>query len=408
MAPKNNHLVALDIGTSSISAAIAELREGQTPHLIGIGTTPSRGLRKGVVINIEATVESIRRAVEQAETMAGIQANSVFASISGSHIQGLNSNGIVGIRNKEVSHYDIEKVIDAAKAVAIPLDREVLHVLPQEFIIDNQDGIREPLGISGVRLEARVHIVTGSVASAQNVVKCANRCGLTVKDIVLSPLAASASVLSDEERELGVALVDIGGGTTDIIVYHGGSVRHTAVLAVGGSHITNDIAAGLRTPIGAAEDIKQRYASAVADQNDGVSTLEVASTGGRAPRILSQSMLGEIVEPRVQEIFRLVKRELERVGCVELLTSGIVLTGGSSRLKRIGEVAESVFQLPVRIGEPTGISGVTDLIRGPEFSTVAGLILFSSRRQNFSNAYRGQSVVGRTFRNVSNWLSEHF
>ena len=287
MAAKSNIIVGLDIGTCMITVSVGEVVSDGKINLIGVGTSPSKGLRKGVVINIEATVESISKAISQAETMAGAEIRAVFASISGSHIRGLNSHGIVGIRNKEVSAYDIEKVIEAAKAVAIPMDREILHVLPQEFIIDEQDGIREPLGISGVRLEARVHIVTGAVASAQNIVKCANKCGLNVKDIVLSSLASGKAVLSPEEQELGVCLVDIGGGTADIAVFHGGAVRYTSVVSIGGNHITNDIAAGLRTPIAAAEEIKCRHGAAISSLIGKSDTIEVPSTGDRSSRILS-------------------------------------------------------------------------------------------------------------------------
>lgn len=407
MAAKSEKIVGLDIGTTSVKVAIAEVKPDGQIDIIGVGSSPSRGLRKGVVINIEATVNSISKAIEQAETMAGSEIGSVYASISGSHIQGLNSNGIVGIKGKEVSAQDIEKVIEAAKAVAIPLDREVIHVLPQEFIIDDQDGIKEPLGISGVRLEARVHMVTGSVASAQNVVKCANRCGLNVRDIVLSPLASGKAVLSPEEQELGVCLVDIGGGTTDIAVFHAGAIKHTAVIAVGGNHITNDIAAGLRTPIAAAESIKCREGAALASIVSAEDTIEVPSTGGRQPRILSKTFLAEIIEPRVTEIFTLVKRELIRAGCDELLTSGLVLTGGSAHLKGISDVMESVFHLPVRVSSPARVGGLADLVKDSAYSTSVGLIIYGSSMSG-EQRYGGQRVFGRFGRRVANWLGEHF
>ncbi|MCB0332760.1 MAG: cell division protein FtsA [Bdellovibrionales bacterium] len=418
MANKSNTIVGLDIGTTTITVVVGEILSDGKVNIVGVGRSPSRGLRKGVVINIEATVESISKAIEQAETMAGIEISSVIAAISGSHIKGINSNGIVGIKGKEVSSIDVEKVIDAAKAVAIPLDREVLHVLPQEFIIDDQDGIREPLGISGVRLEVRVHIVTGAVASAQNIVKCANRCGLSVRDIVLASLASGAAVISPEEQELGVCLVDIGGGTTDITVFHGGGVKHTSVLAVGGTHITNDIAAGLRTPIAAAESIKCEYASAIGSSaaHGALShqstlfdeTIEVPSTGGRPPRVISRTVLSDIVEPRMNEIFTLVQRELMRAGCEEFLTSGIVLTGGTANLQGIEQLAENIFDLPVRVGAPIGISGVVDLVKGPEYSTAVGLALQGAKEQSLSSFSTNRSFTGKVFQRVSNWFAEHF
>jgi cell division protein FtsA len=340
--------------------------------------------------------------------MAGCQIHSVFAAISGSHIKGFNSHGIVGIKNKEVSAQDIEKVIEAAKAVAIPLDREVLHVLPQEFIIDEQDGIREPLGISGVRLEARVHIVTGAVASAQNIVKCANRCGLTVQDIVLAPLASGKGVVSTEEQELGVCVVDIGGGTADIVVFHGGAVKHTGVVSVGGAHITNDIAAGLRTPLSAAEEIKCRYGTALTSLVSRDETIEVPSTGGRSPRVISKLVLSEIIEPRATEIFNLVHREIVKAGVDEILTSGIVLTGGTANLKGIAELAEQVFSLPVRVGNPIGFGGLTDLVRGPEYATAVGLVQYGAQNAASGKLSHARGFAGRIFRKVSGLFSDYF
>jgi cell division protein FtsA len=470
MATRPNYVVGLDIGTQSAKVVITEVFPDGKVNVLGVGSSPSRGLRKGVVINIEATVDAISRAVSQAETMAGCEVSSVFASISGSHISGLNSHGIVGIKNKEVSHLDVEKVIEAAKAVAIPLDREILHVLPQEFIIDDQDGIKDPIGISGVRLEARVHIVTGAVASAQNVVKCANRCGLTVRDIMFSSLASARAVLSPEEQELGVCLLDIGGGTTDLTVFHAGAVAHTAVISVGGNHITNDIAAGLRTPIAAAEEIKCRYGNAMSGAGK-EETIEVASTGGRSSRVLSRVVLSEIVEPRVNEILQMAQRELVRSGCYDFLTSGLVLTGGSASLGGLSAMAEQVFNLPVRIGSPAGgglqrvgsgyserrtaegdgseglalprarengsrgsaitapvnmltlgggsaspwgsqpgsqLGGLTDLVQLPEYATAVGLALYGAE-QGARSGYGGeQSRLARAFKKVGNWISEHF
>ncbi len=413
MGSRANHIVGLDIGTTTTTVVAAEVLSdaslgGTKLNVLGVGVSPSRGLRKGVVINIEATVDSISKAVAQAETMAGFEISSVFAGISGSHISGFNSHGIVGVKNKEVNFQDVEKVIEAAKAVAIPLDREILHVLPQEFIIDEQDGIREPIGISGVRLEARVHIVTGAVASAQNIVKCANRCGLTVNDIVLSSLASSRAVLSPEEQELGVCLLDIGGGTTDLIVFHAGAVKHTSVLPVGGNHITNDIAAGLRTPVGAAEEIKCGYGTALLSSASKDDTIEVPSTGGRASRVLSKLVLSEIIEPRVQEIFTLVQRDLVKSGCYDYLTSGLVLTGGTASLKGIGQVAEQVFNLPVRVGPPQGVGGITDLVSSPDYACAVGLALFGVGNQAQARYSSGSSLVRKVVRGVGNWFARHF
>ncbi|NDC37679.1 MAG: cell division protein FtsA [Proteobacteria bacterium] len=408
MPSKPNIIVGLDIGTTSIRVVVSELKSDGKVEILGLGSTESHGLRKGVVINIESTVDAIGKAVTQAETMAGCEISAVYAAISGSHIKGLNSHGIVGIKHREVSHLDIEKVIEAAKAVAIPLDREVLHVLPQEFIIDEQDGIKAPLGISGVRLEARVHIVTGAVASAQNIVKCANRCGLAVRDIVLASLASAKAVVSAEERELGVCVLDIGGGTTDLIVFHAGAVKHTSVISVGGNHITNDIAAGLRTPIGAAEQIKCRYGVALGSLVSADDTIEVPSTGGRQSRVLSKQILAEIIEPRATEIFTLVQRDLVKAGMDELLTSGLVLTGGTANLGAITQVAERVFNLPVRLGAPMGLGGLVDLVKGPEFATVAGLVLYGAETPGAGRMPGGKTLLGRYMNRMTGWFAEHF
>jgi cell division protein FtsA len=408
MALKSNILVGLDIGTTNINVTVAEHTPDGRIEVLGVGTSPSRGLRKGVVINIEATVDSIAKAIAQAESMAGVNITSVYAAISGGHVKGFNSHGIVGIKNKEVSPLDVERVIEAAKAVAIPLDREILHVLPQEFIIDEQDGIREPLGISGVRLEARVHIVTGAVASAQNVVKCANRCGLAVKDIVLAGLASGRAVVSPEEQELGVCLVDIGGGTSDVTVFHAGAVKHTSVISVGGNLITSDIAAGLRTPINAAEDIKCRFGAAQASAFSRDETIEVPSTGGRSARVLSKLVLAEIIEPRVNEIFTLLQRDLAKSGCLDYLTSGIVLTGGSANLSGIAAVGEQVFNLPVRVGVPTGVGGLTDLVKAPQYATGVGLVLHGAQSAASGRFSKGRSPLGRALARVGNWFGEHF
>lgn len=377
----NDLIVGLDIGTTKIAVIVAERTDSGGVDIIGIGTHPSEGLRKGVVINIESTVNSIERAIEEAELMAGCEIDAVYAGIAGSHIKGFNSHGIVAIKNREVSVKDVERVIDAAKAVAIPMDREILHILPQEYIVDDQDGIKEPLGMSGVRLEAKVHIVTGAVASAQNIVKSANRVGLTVKDIVLEPIASSEAVLSPEEKELGVAMVDIGGGTTDLTIFHAGAVKHTAVVPLGGNHITADISAGLRTPTSSAEEIKKRYGLAYSGLSRAGETIEVPSTGGRDPRILPKQMLTEIIEPRLEEIFSLVYAEIVRSGFDEFLTAGIVLTGGTVLLEGSADLAEQVFRLPVRIGYPTGVGGLFDVVNSPQFATGVGLVLYGARRQ---------------------------
>ena len=410
MAAKPEIIVGLDIGTTKIAIIVAQRDVGGKLDIIGIGTHPSKGLRRGVVINIEATVDSIKRAVEEAELMAGCQISEVYAGIAGSHIKAFNSHGIVAVKNKEVSARDVERVIDAAKAIAIPMDREILHILPQEYIVDEQDGIREPLGMSGVRLEAKVHIVTGAVASAQNIVKSANRVGLSVADIVLEPLASAEAVLSPEEKELGVALVDIGGGTTDVSVFHEGSVRHTAVLALGGNHITSDIAAGLRTPSSSAEQIKRRYGCALARVVKNDETIEVASTGGREPRIMSRKVLAEIIEPRVDEILRLVHKELTRSGFDEFLTGGVVLTGGTVLLGNTSELAEQIFSLPVRIGYPTGVGGLVDVVNSPAFATGVGLVLYGARQQEYRHFGVGgkQGILSKVKSRMLDWFSEYF
>jgi cell division protein FtsA len=402
-------VVGLDIGTTKICAIVGELTENGI-DIIGIGTHPSKGLRKGVVVNIEATVASIRRAIEEAELMGGCEIANVYTGIAGGHIKGFNSQGIVAVKDKEVREADVVRVIDAAKAVAIPLDREVIHVLPQEFIIDEQGGIREPLGMSGVRLEAKVHIVTGAVSSAQNIVKCANRTGLNVSDIVLQPLASAEAVLSEDEKELGVCLVDMGGGTTDIAIFSGGSIVHTAVIALGGNNLTSDIAIGLRTPAHEAERIKQKYGCALASMVNKEETIEVPSVGGRQPRVLGRQILCEILEPRVEEIFQLVQREIQRCGYEDLLASGVVVTGGSTLLAGLPELAEEVLGLPVRRGMPRGIGGLVDVVKSPMYATGVGLVIYGAKHQDRrifrireeNNVYK--KVKGR----MREWLEEIF
>lgn len=407
--PTPTSLIAgLDIGTSTIKVVVGERKPDGRVDIVGVGSSPSRGLRKGVVVNIEGTVSAIAKAIAQAETMAGCEIGNVFATISGSHLRSQNSDGIVGIKGKEVSAFDIERVIEAAKAVAVPLDREILHVIPQEFVIDEQDGVKDPIGISGVRLEARVHIVTGAIASAQNLVKCANRCGLTVQDIVAAPLASGRGVLSQEEQELGVCLLDIGGGTTSIAVYQNGAIKFTSVLAVGGNHITNDIAAGLRTPLAAAERIKVEHGTALSAGVSKSETVEVPSVGGRPPRVLSKSVLAEIIEPRVSEIFALIQREVVKAGCDDSLTSGIVITGGAASMPGLTQVAEQVFNLPVRKGEPVGVGGLVDLVKGPEHAAAVGLVLHGAALAVAGRTHSGPGRMGRVVGRVVGWFTEHF
>jgi cell division protein FtsA len=405
---KENLIVGLDIGTTKICAIVGNLTE-EGLDIVGIGTSPSRGLRKGVVINIESTVESIQKALQEAELMAGCEIKSVFAGIAGGHIKGFNSQGVIAIKNREVSPEDVARVIDAAKALAIPMDREVIHVLPQEFIIDDQDGIKEPLGMSGVRLEAKVHIVTGAVASAQNIVKSCNRAGVNVADIVLEQLASSYAVLSADEKELGVAMVDIGGGTTDIAIYLDGAIKHTSVLSLGGNHLTNDIAVGLRTPMAEAEKIKKQYGCCLTSMVGKDESIEVPSVGGREPRMLSRQLLAEILEPRVEEIFTLVNREIIRSGYEDFIASGVVITGGTSILPGMPEMAEQIFNLPVRRGLPQDIGGLTDVVNSPIFATGVGLVKYGSRNLKAHKFMIGQeNVFDKVVRRMKEWLQEFF
>jgi cell division protein FtsA len=372
-----NLLVGLDIGTSKVVAIVGEIKSDGALEIIGIGSHPSRGLKKGVVVNIESTVQSIQRAVEEAELMAGCEIHSVYAGIAGSHVRSLNSHGIVAIKDKEVGPGDVERVIDAAKAVAIPADQKILHVLPQEYIIDAQEGIRDPIGMSGVRLEAKVHIVTGADSAAQNIVKCVQRCGLAVDDIVLEQLASSYAVLTEDEKDLGVCVVDIGGGTTDIAVFGGGAIRHTAVIPIAGDQITNDIAVSMRTPTQYAEDIKIKYACALSQLANPDETIEVPSVGDRPPRRLARQTLAEIVEPRYEELFGLIRDELRRAGLEEQVATGIVLTGGSAKMEGAIELAEEVFHMPVRLGVPQYVTGLSEVVSNPIHATGVGLLLYA-------------------------------
>ncbi|MDX1512540.1 MAG: cell division protein FtsA [Gammaproteobacteria bacterium] len=406
---EKNLIVGLDIGTSKVSAIVGEVSPEGDIEIIGIGFHPSRGLKKGVVVNIESTVQSIQRAVEEAELMAGCQIHSVFCGIAGNHIRSLNSHGIVAIRDKEVTASDVERVIDAARAVAIPADQKILHILPQEFIIDNQEGIREPIGMSGVRLEARVHMVTGAVSAAQNIVKCVRRCGLEVDDIILEQLASSESVLIDDEKDLGVCLVDIGGGTTDIAVFTEGAIRHTAVIPIAGDQVTNDIAVALRTPTQNAEEIKIKYACALAQLATAEETIEVPSVGDRPPRRLARQTLAEVVEPRYEELLTLVQAELRRSGFEDLIAAGVVVTGGSAKMEGLVDLAEEILHMPVRLGVPQTIAGLVDVVRNPIYATGVGLLLFGHRnsREKNSEALSGGSLKA-VWERMKGWFQGNF
>jgi cell division protein FtsA len=400
-------IVGLDIGTTKIACIAGEVTEDGV-DIIGIGTAPSKGLRRGYVVNIDATVASIQQAVDEAENMAGCEISQVYAAISGAHVRGLNSHGIVAVKDKEVRDADIARVIDAAKAVAIPMDREVLHVLPQQYVVDDQDGIRDPLGMAGVRLEAKVHIVTTAVASAQNVIKCANRCNLQVSDIVLESLASSQAVLEDDEKELGVALVDIGGGTCDLMVYADGAIVHTSVLPLGGGHVTNDIATVLRTPLDSAEKIKRKYGCAWSGHVDRDERMEVPSVGGRGPRVIPRLELVKVIEPRVEEIFEHVKKELMRCGYYDGLAGGLVLTGGATAMEGMCEVAEQVLNLPTRRGVPTKIGGLVDVVRSPAYSTGVGLVMFGAAQHKDVQAPSRDGDRPGMFRRAWSRLAEIF
>jgi cell division protein FtsA len=402
-------VVGLDIGTSKVVAIVGELQEDGGLTVIGFGMHPSRGLKKGVVVNIESTVNSIQRAVEAAELMADCEIHSVYAGIAGSHVRSLNSHGIVAIRDREVTRTDVDRVIDAARAVAIPADQKILHVLPQEYIIDGQEGIREPIGMSGVRLEARVHIVTGAESAAQNIVKCVQRCGLEVEDVVLEQFASSFAVLTDDEKELGVCIVDIGGGTTDIAVFSAGAIRHTAVIPIAGDQVTNDIAVSMRTPTQYAEDIKVRYACALSQLANPDESIEVPSVGDRPPRRLARQTLAEIVEPRYEELFNLIRDELRRSGLEEAIAAGIVLTGGSARMEGAIDLAEEIFHVPVRLGVPQQVRGLADVVRNPIYSTAVGLLLYARENapQPASGPALGAGVSGALAR-MKNWFKGNF
>ncbi len=411
MSYEDEIIVGLDIGTTKVCAIIGQLNEYEGLDIIGVGVSPSRGLRKGVVVNIESTVNSVATAVEKAELMAGIEVKSVYSGIAGGHIEGINSRGVVAVssRSKEITQLEVERVIDAAKALALPMEREVIHVIPQEFVVDSQEGIKDPIGMSGVRLEAEVHIVTGAVASAQNIVKSVNRAGYAVNDIVLEPLASALSTLKDDEKELGVVLIDIGGGTTDVLVYLNGSIWHTNVIAMGGNHVTSDISIGLRTPVNAAEDIKKEWGVAVSELVEPDEMIEVPNVGGRNPTRIPRQILAEIIQPRMEEIFFLVKSDLEKKDFKDVLSGGVVLTGGASLLEGTDKVAENVFEMPVRVGAPSNVGGLVEEISSPEFSTGVGLVQYGlkARPESFMEN-RGAGLFANVKKRMGNWLGEFF
>ncbi len=408
MRENKDLIVGLDIGTSKIVTLVAEVTPEGGINIVGMGSAPSRGLKKGVVVNIETTVSAIQRALEEAELMANCKITQVYAGVSGSHIRSLNSHGMVPIRDREVTHADIERVIETARAVNISTDQQILHVLPQEFIIDGQEGVREPQGMSGVRLEVKVHIVTGAVSAAQNIVKCVRRCGLEVKDLILQPLASSLAVLNEDEKDLGVCLVDIGGGTTDIAVFTRGAIQHTAVIPIAGDQITNDIAMTLRTPTREAEDLKIRHGVALR-QLASRDMIEVPGIGERGPRMLSIQTLTEVIEPRVEELYSLIQAELRRSGFEEQISSGLVLTGGSSAMKGMVELAEEVFHMPVRVGVPEYIGGLSERVRSPRYATSVGLLLAGLEKHELDQAAKIQGAsFKQVFERMKAWFQQNF
>jgi len=406
---KQNSIVGLDIGTTKIAVIIAELEESGLPRIVGIGISRSEGLKRGVVINLEKTVESITKAVEDAELMAGVKVNSVFAGIAGDHIRSINSRGVIAVSRSgnEIGPSDVERVINAARTVALPMDREIIHVLPQEYTVDDQSGIKDPVGMYGVRLEAEVHIVTGAVTSAQNIYRSVKKAGLEVCDLVLQPLAASYALLSPEEEELGVALIDLGGGTTDIAIFHDGSIRHTAVIGVGGNNVTNDIAIGLRTPVEQAEEIKKSYGCALSGLVDSDEMIKVPGVGGREPKEISRRVLSAIIEPRAEEIFSLILREMKKTNYSDLLAAGVILTGGGSLMEGMVELAEQIFDMPVKKGIPQGFSGLVDIASTPIHSTGIGLILYGLAQIKNGKSKGGSKEKG-WLRRMKNIFSQYF
>lgn len=405
-------ITGLDIGTTKVCAVIGQINDLGGVDIIGVGIAPSSGLRKGVVVNIDNTVRSINKAVEEAELMAGVEVQSVFTGIAGGHIKSFNSRGVVAVSSKsrEIAETDVERVIDAARAISIPIDREVIHVIPQEYIVDDQDGIKDPVGMSGVRLESEVHIITGAIASIENIIKSINRAGYEVEDIVLEPLASAESVITDEEKELGVVLIDLGGGTTDVMMFIKGSVWHTSVLSLGGNHVTNDISIGLRTPVTSAEIIKKRYGIASSDSVDPEDLIEVPAVGGRPSKKVAKKMLSDIIEPRMSEILELIKREMKMSGFDELIGAGAVFTGGGSLLNGNLELAEKVLEIPVKLGIPEDVGGLVDKIRYPQFATGVGLVLYGSKNTSMKDLYKGseESVFKNIIKRLGMWFKEYF
>jgi len=410
VARRERYLVGLDVGTSRVTAVVGEGMDDGTLDIVGIGVAESRGIKRGVVVNVDAAVDSIKKAIEEAELMAGVEIDSVHLALSGPHIKGFNSRGVIAVagKNREITRDDVRRAIDAAKAVALPTGREILHVLPQDFVVDEQDGIGAPVGMTGARLEVNVHIVTGAVSSTQNLIACVNRAGVTVTDTVIEQLAASESVLTQDEKELGVALVDIGGGTADLAIFERGSLWHTGVVAVGGDHFTSDIAVGLRTPIPDAEKVKRKSGCALSSMVDEDDTIEVASVGGRKPRLMARRILSEILQPRAEEIFHLVWDEIRRAGYEKALNSGIVLTGGASILEGMPEIGEQIFDLPIRRGAPMDVGGLADHVSSPTFATPVGLVLYAHRNREPDAARVGAGAFGRMAGKLKGIFKEFF
>ncbi len=406
--PDKDLIVALDIGTSKVAALVGEVVSDHTIEVVGFGSHPSHGLKRGVVVNIESTVQSIQRALEEAELMAGCGIQSAYTGIAGSHISSLNSHGIVAIRDREVIQSDVDRVIDAAKALAIPADQRILHILPQEFIIDSQDGVREPVGMSGVRLEAKVHIVTGAVSAAQNITKCIRRCGLQVNDIILEQLASSHSVLTEDEKELGVCMIDMGGGTTDIAVFTEGAIRYTSVIPIAGDHVTNDVAVALRTPTQYAEQIKIKYGSVASEFIELDETIEVPSIAKRPPKQVRRKALAQVIAARYEELFNLVLAELRRNGFEDLIAAGVVLTGGASKIAGNIELAESIFNMPVRMGVPQNIGGLMDVRDNPVFATGAGLLLHGRKQHINGPVFRMNTGIDGLWSRMKSWFADNF
>lgn len=409
----NDTIIAgLDIGTTKVCVVVGRRDDAGKLEIMGLGSAPSAGLRKGVVVNIDATVDAIRKAVEEAELMAGVEIADVYVGIAGGHIEGINSRGVIAVsgRSREIAQSDVERVIDAARAILIPGDRHIIHVLPQEFIVDDQEGIKDPIGMCGVRLEAEIHIVTGAVTSSQNIIRSVHRAGLEVNEVVLQPLASANAVLNEDEKEMGCVLIDIGGGTTDVIMYVDGAIWHTGVLGIGGNNVTNDLTVGLRTPNQSAEIIKRKHGCALRSLINPTEMIEVPSTGGRSPRKVPRTFLADVIQPRMEEIFSLVAKEIKMTGYDELVSAGVVITGGAARLEGIAEVGEEIFGMPVRVGIPAGVTGLADMVAGPEYATAVGLNIFGlmDARQNAVRAGGERGVLRQFGRKVKGWFGEFF